>query len=684
MGKYGEEKIKHLLKASTVQKRFYFRRWIILFVLLVSAFVAGAQIKVEYFLNKGINEFYNEQYTQAIQTFNMLIRAKPDLAEPHIYRGRAKMILGDFRGAEFDFTRAVMLDSYNPDAYYYRGVVKSNLFNYYSALEDFRKSLERRPDNPNVFYSLGTTKIRMGDYKGAIEDFDTLILLRPDIEEAFLNRAVAKARLERYEEAIADCNAAIKLNFLYTDAFIQRGLFENELGEFDKAMKDFDQAIKLDEKNPLTYFYRGAARIKMGDTIAAMHDFDQVIRLDPQNDLTYYNRALIKMERKDYEGALEDLKNVLRINPENVYTWYNMGYADMQLERYDDALESYSKAIELFPDFAAAYMSRSSVKQKMGDYEGAKKDYDTGIAIVNAVNSGEDFGSINQGYSADSTYLRRLIEFEADFNSNGVSGGRVQYRQVFIQLKPNIIIVYLPADEVISLQLEKGYHYKSLDELKYNDDNFAYGLSSGEIRLSDEVARNLNAKIDSVQYFDPFNAENYFRKGTFNAMMMNFNDALRAFNRAVELEPGFQEAYFNRANINFELIEHQYSIEESDPQITITRNAPQDKKKVKHQGIPDFSSVLADYDRVIELDPQMSYAYYNRGNIKNRMRDFEGAVQDYNKALALQPNLAEAFYNRALTLIYLKKTADACLDLSKAGELGIQDAYNVIKRYCNN
>jgi len=86
---------------------------------------------------------------------------------------------------------------------------------------------------------------------------------------------------------------------------------------------------------------------------------------------------------------------------------------------------------------------------------------------------------------------------------------------------------------------------------------------------------------------------------------------------------------------------------------------------------------------VIALNPQMSFAYYNRGNIKNRMRDFEGAIQDYTTAMTLQPNFAEAFYNRALTLIYLKNTKDACLDLSKAGELGVQDAYNVIKRYCN-
>ncbi len=654
---------------------------VILFVL--HALEAGAQINVEYFMNKGINEFYNQQYTQSIGTFNILIRSKPDLSEPHIYRGRAKMVLGDFRGAEFDFTRAVMLDSYNPDAYYYRGVVKSNLYNYYSALEDFRKSIERRPNNPNVFYSLGTTKIRMKDYEGAIENFDTLILLRPDIGEAFLNRAMAKAYLERYEEAIADCNAAIKLNFVFTDAFIQRGLYKNELDRFDEAMEDFDQAIRLEENNPLIYFYRGAAQIKMGDTLAALQDFNKVIDLDPYNDLTYYNRALIKMQMEDFEPALEDLKNVLRINPENVYTWYNMGYANMKLERYNDALDSYTQAIEIFPDFAAAYMSRAGAKQEMGDYEGAKNDHDIGIGIVNAVNSGEDFGMLNQRYSADSTYMKRIIEFEADFNSNNVSGGQIQNQQVFIQLRPNINIYYLPTEQVIAEQRKTDYFYKPLDGLKYNDDNFSYGISAENHTLSDEKARRLTQVFDSVQYFDPFNEENYFRKGTFNAMMLNYNDALRAFNRALELKPDYLEAYFNRANINFELIEHQFSIEEASPQITITQGEIPDQKKSKQPGMPDFSSVLADYNRVIALDPKMSFAYYNRGNIKNRMRDFEGAIQDYTTAMTLQPDFAEAFYNRALTLIYLKNTKDACLDLSKAGELGVQDAYNVIKRYCN-
>lgn len=643
---------------------------------------AQGQLNVQYFINKGINEFYREQYTDAIFTFNTLIRSRPDLAEPHIWRGRAKLALEDLRGAEFDFTRAVMLDSYNPEAYYYRGVVKSNLYDYHSALKDYEKSLERRPNNPEVFFSRGTTRLRMKDYKGAIRDYDTLLLLRPDIEEAFLNRALAKANLERYEDAIKDCNQAIRINMFYVEAFIQRGLFRNETGNFQEAMEDFDQAIKLDENKPLAYFYRAAASIKTGDTLQAFDDFNKVLRLDPDNDLTLYNRALIYLQWEQYDEAREDLRAVLRLNSMNLYTWYNLGITNMRLENYEEAKENFSTAIKIFPDFAAAYMSRAAAWQEAGDNEQARDDYETAIAIINAVNSGEDYGQLNSYYSADSAYLQKIIEFDADFNANNGTDGKIQNQRVLIQLLPNFTIQFIATEEVIAARRKTGYHYPPLDTLKTSVKNIGAGISAKQYTLTKNVIRRLDQVTDSVGWFNPFDADNYLIIGIYNAMMMNYNEAMTAFDRAIELRPDFQAALFNRANVRFELIEHQFAMAQSAPQITITPLQASGAVADQQPGLPDFAPVVDDFSRVIALDPRMSFAWYNRGNIKNRMRDFEGALADYTHALTLNPDFAEAYYNRALTLIYLRRTADACYDLSKAGELGVQEAYNVIKRYC--
>jgi lipoprotein NlpI len=56
-------------------------------------------------------------------------------------------------------------------------------------------------------------------------------------------------------------------------------------------------------------------------------------------------------------------------------------------------------------------------------------------------------------------------------------------------------------------------------------------------------------------------------------------------------------------------------------------------------------------------------------------------VADFTKAIELNPEFAEAYFNRGITRLYLKQDKLGTDDLSKAGELGIFKAYNVIKRY---
>ena len=60
---------------------------------------------------------------------------------------------------------------------------------------------------------------------------------------------------------------------------------------------------------------------------------------------------------------------------------------------------------------------------------------------------------------------------------------------------------------------------------------------------------------------------------------------------------------------------------------------------------------------------------------------FPEAYDDYTKAIELEPNLGEAYYNRGLVQIFMKDTRKGCMDLSKAGELGILGAYDVLKEF---
>jgi tetratricopeptide (TPR) repeat protein len=63
------------------------------------------------------------------------------------------------------------------------------------------------------------------------------------------------------------------------------------------------------------------------------------------------------------------------------------------------------------------------------------------------------------------------------------------------------------------------------------------------------------------------------------------------------------------------------------------------------------------------------------------MKDYRNALASYTKTISLDKDFAEAYFNRGLTYIYLGENDKGLSDLSKAGELGIYVAYNVMKRF---
>jgi len=94
----------------------------------------------------------------------------------------------------------------------------------------------------------------------------------------------------------------------------------------------------------------------------------------------------------------------------------------------------------------------------------------------------------------------------------------------------------------------------------------------------------------------------------------------------------------------------------------------------------EHEQIMRDYDMVIKLNPGFVYAYFNRANLRCAQRDFRAAIVDYNEAIERDPEFAEAYYNRGLARLSQGDVNRGIADLSKAGELGIYNAYSIIKR----
>ncbi len=103
------------------------------------------------------------------------------------------------------------------------------------------------------------------------------------------------------------------------------------------------------------------------------------------------------------------------------------------------------------------------------------------------------------------------------------------------------------------------------------------------------------------------------------------------------------------------------------------------------EDIDNNALAMADYSRVIKLDPKNIWAYTSRASCYAIAGDFNKALLDFNKAIALDPSNADTYRQRAYTEIRLDQFAKAIVDLKKYAKL--DPSYKddpVCKKYADN
>ena len=106
------------------------------------------------------------------------------------------------------------------------------------------------------------------------------------------------------------------------------------------------------------------------------------------------------------------------------------------------------------------------------------------------------------------------------------------------------------------------------------------------------------------------------------------------------------------------------------------------------QALSDHYGAIIDFsDGLEKSDSDDNYlkinTYLNMAQSHEILKNNFAAINNYNKLIELSPSECSFYFERGkLKLIEMKKV-DACLDLSKSGELGCKEAYSLIRQFCN-
>ena len=654
---------------------------IIISILLAGATSLRAQYDLDHFYYRGRQALIDGQYSLAIENFNILSRLDTTNYESYFFRGIAKYNLGDFAGAQMDFDRTLHFNPLYTLAYHYRAITLSRTGHYDEALKDLQEAVDLRPSYTGLYFSRGVTYFLSQQFDKAIKDFNMFIRKEPREPDAYLNRGACYLYTGDTTKALGDYNKAISLNRFESEGYVRRSRIYALQEKLDEAIEDLDTAIKLDTTNTYAIFNRALIKYDKKDIAGALADLDRILAEEPGNALTLYNRALIYTQVERYIEALDDYDRVLSINPNNVLAYFNRAAVYMELGRYRAAMDDYSQAINLYPDFAKAYMNRAYAKNQLGQFNSSRQDYEIAQQKIREYQA-HTSDSTGQAAFADTTRkYSSLLSFDADFAKKDFDNELLQYKDVDIRLKPLFKIVPLDTAVVTNTMAFQN---------KFDDSRLEEFIKSSPLAIKFEAAKQSrleNAAKAKDQTASALlrdrSASNLFTRALVETAGKQFNTALVCYDEAIEKDPENEFYYINRGALQAEMIDFIASIE-SNVQVLTLDNEKTIKTRVQDRVTRnyDYTSAIHDMTKAAAIDPSFPYIYYNLGNLYCLSDDLPESIVQYTKAINLYPYIGEAFYNRGLVLIYLKDREKGCLDLSTAGELGIDDAYSVINKYC--
>jgi tetratricopeptide (TPR) repeat protein len=658
-----------------------------------------AQLNTDRILEIGQNALYFEDYVLSIQYFNQVIKIKPYLAEPYVFRAIAKIELGDYRGADEDCSQAIERNPFMTQAYYARGFARRSLEYYPEAISDFTKALEFSPNNLNLLMNRIDTQERNKDYKGAMTDIDMYLKLNPKTTGILYEKGRIQMELKDTAGAEITLNKYVEVDSTNFLSWSARGLLRMQKNNIDGALHDYNKAISLKSTYFGDFINRGILNVQKKNYKQALIDYNTAIKMDSKSSLAYYNRGLLRANLGDNNNALTDLTKVLQLDTANTEALLRKAMLEATIGDFKTAIKDYKTIIQKHPYFLPAYLGIAEAENALGNIKNAfkyrqmadnmekNKDYIARKEKENIKAENKIVASSQENISHKNTNLfNRFMDQDnsqtkSDSKYNNEMRGQVQDNYTDVVNERNFVLSYYAKSDEIR---HTNVYYPAIEQYNNrNRQNSPLKITNNESPLTAELITSHFDRINEISARmtnkNP-DADIYFNRALEFSMVQDYNSAIDDLNKAIEMNPDFMIAYFCRANIRYKLVDYTKNNQKSAANIESATDK-KDKVVQDKQFIFDVDLVMHDFDKVETLASDFSFAYYNKANILCTQKDFQTAIQNYTKAIEIDPDFAEAYFNRGLTYLFIGQDAKGLTDLSKAGELGIYKAYNLIQRF---
>jgi len=571
------------------------------------------------------------QNEAAINAYQQVIELTPDEVLPWYSLGNAFGSSQRYDEAMAAYRRAIELGPEEAWPYNNLGFVYQKLGRFDQATDLYRQALERHEDGHSkavTWDNLGNAYSAQGNYEEAISGYRWARTLAPEYAWPYHNLGTAHSARGEYETAIPYFQQTLERHERDQDraaAWNSLGNAYHALDRLEEAIHAYQRVIELNPRFALPWYSLGniyrqldQRSVEQGETkdrsVQIIEAYRRAIDLDPTYGWPYHNLGLIYERRQAYDEALRLFRQALErhsIDADRAISWTKVGDIYRVQNRISSAVYAYKQAMDFDATYAWPYHQLGRIHQERRQYgealplfQQAVSQHDEREARAQAWNHlGDVYRALSRYKEAIGAY-RQATELKPDFALPWSSVGDVcrlldrpdeavdAYRQA-VDLDPSLA---WPYHNLALIYTERGEADRTAFE-------------AAIILYRQAIERHENNRDQALAWNKLGN--------TYRALHRS-EDAIKAYRRAIELDPVYTSPWNNLGDV--------YR----------TLSYPED--------------AIDAYRHAIELSPQNALSWNSLGDVYRGMERFEEAIEAYKQAVVINPDYAWPY--DSLGLIY--------------------------------
>jgi tetratricopeptide (TPR) repeat protein len=489
---------------------------------------------------------------------------------------------------------------------------------------------------------------------------------------SILKKPTADGEAKAARQAIIWLNQAERLLPGCMTLYLQRAAFWERLGDNEAARADQKRAEALKPNSAVDRYWHGVANRSQADEAQkrgdvnhaqvhykdAIADYVALLRIRPNHFWAYFDWATCQFKLGNFRDAIVGFTACIQIKPDVAWPYYNRGTAYQQLKEMVEAGEDFTAALERDPRYAEAYCNRGFVFRSQGQIDRALEDATRTLEL--------NPGSANGHHLRAEIYRRQQRQQDA-----------IRDYDRALELDPELMEAHL--GRAFSCFGQGHYEQARADFTQVIRDRPKDALSYRGRAFANLHLRDLKGSLadwEQLTRLQPASPESYCYVARIRMGWRQYEQALRALDKAFKAKADYIEAYLTRA--------HLHHMEAKLPEALADLNHVLEKLRPKEAGV--FAGVLndradiyrasgrleaaaGDYRHSIQLKPKQADAYVGLALIYMRQGQTDQARDCYERMVAAWPESAQAYLRRAEFRCLRGQFTEALTDCEQAARL---------------